>query len=375
LLREEEKEEMEHKDKRIEYYDVLNVLAAICVVWIHFGNGFHYYSATTEWQWCLIIQVSCYWAVPVFFMLTGATLMDYPRKYSTREFFRRRIKRTLIPYLFFGVVALFWYGLLWNGGGWVEINWEHPVLSLLDIFINNRMESIYWFLPVLFGIYIAMPALSVFARPENRKQLDYLVCIGTLTISVFPFFAKMIQEFGGLSEYLWNSALEIPLLGGGGYILFPVLGYWASTHDFKRKERILCYLAAVSSFALRWWGLAFLSARDGATNQLFMDYCGFPSAFLAMGVFVFIKTLCQSHPLPEKMRRFLQGLSSCSFGVYLIHWYIITAMTIPFFLDPFVRFCFVWPPLCYIFCAMLVYGGKKVWSRICGIVNKQNTRM
>ena len=62
------------------YFDVLNILGTLFVVWIHFGNEVHWYDGSRVWYWCLFIQVVSYWAVPVFFMLTGATLMDYQRK-------------------------------------------------------------------------------------------------------------------------------------------------------------------------------------------------------------------------------------------------------------------------------------------------------
>ena len=275
--KEERQEIIERKAGRVGYFDILNILAAICVVWIHFGNGFHGYSDTIEWRWCLFIQVICFWAVPVFFMLTGATLMGYPSKYSTKEFFRRRIKKTLIPYLLFGVVALFFY----QSRGGVQINWEHPVLSFLDIFMNNRMESVYWFLPILFGIYVVMPALSVFARPENRKQLDYLVFTGVLTISVFPFLARVFQQFWGVSEYCWNDVFFLPMLGG--YLIYPVLGYWAATHDFSRRERVFCYLAGLGGFTLRFFGLRFLCERDGiicTEKAATLDFSGVAAIFV-----------------------------------------------------------------------------------------------
>lgn len=88
--------------RRVAYFDVLNILATISVVWIHFGNEVHWYDGSKVWYWCLFIQVVCYWAVPVFFMLTGATLMNYQEKYSTKEFYLHRVKRSLLPYLVFG---------------------------------------------------------------------------------------------------------------------------------------------------------------------------------------------------------------------------------------------------------------------------------
>lgn len=88
--------------EHIIYFDILNIMATISVVWIHFGNEVHWYDGSQVWYWCLFIQVICYWAVPVFFMLTGATCLNYRERYSTIEFLKRRFKRTLIPYLFWG---------------------------------------------------------------------------------------------------------------------------------------------------------------------------------------------------------------------------------------------------------------------------------
>lgn len=76
----------DREDSRTLYFDVLNVLGTLFVVWIHFGNEVHWYDGSTVWYWCLFIQVIAYWAVPVFFMLTGATLMDYQKNIVQRHF-------------------------------------------------------------------------------------------------------------------------------------------------------------------------------------------------------------------------------------------------------------------------------------------------
>ena len=46
-----------------------------------------------------MIESVFYSAVPVFFMITGATLMDCRKRYSTAVFLKKRFTRTVIPYL------------------------------------------------------------------------------------------------------------------------------------------------------------------------------------------------------------------------------------------------------------------------------------
>lgn len=356
--------ETSSKKNRVVYFDILNILATISVVWIHFGNEVHWYDGSTVWYWCLLIQVICYWAVPVFFMLTGATLMGYRKRCSTKEYFIHRLKRGLAPYLVFGTLLT----LVCLKKGTLTIDPAHPVLWVLDVFMNNRMEHIYWFFVVLLGIYLTIPALSVFAREENRKELNYMVALGTLTICVFPFLNQMLSQYLGVTENCWNSALSFPMLGG--YLIYPVLGYWASVHDFTPRQRIMCYAAAVLCGVLRYSGLAQLSVRDGATNQLYMDYVSFPALFLALGVFVFVRYLFSEHvTMSEPVKKILKECSACSLGVYLIHNPVLGRMAaIPFFAKYSFQWYFFWPFVCYVACALAVFTARACLKRFTSLV-------
>ena len=360
--------EAKAKKSRVVYFDVLNILATISVVWIHFGNEVHWYDGSTIWYWCLLIQVICYWAVPVFFMLTGATLMGYRKRCSTKEYFIHRLKRGLAPYLVFGTLLT----LVCLKNGTLTIDSAHPALWVLDIFMNNRMEHIYWFFVVLFGIYLTLPALSVFAREENRRELNYMVAFGILTVSVLPFVNQMISQYLGVIENCWNSALSFPMLGG--HLIYPVLGYWASVHDFKPKERFACYAAAVFCAVLRYFGLARFSARDGVTNQLYMNYVSFPALFLALGIFVFVRYMfSERFAVSEPVKKILKECSACSLGVYLIHHYILDKMAeITFFAKYSFQWYFIWPFFCYVGCLLLVFLFRTTVGRMWNYGKKQH---
>lgn len=90
------------KKKRILYFDILNILACFGVVCLHQNGIVHWYDIhTAPFKQSLIFEVGFFWAVPIFFMLSGATLFDYRSRYSTKEFLLRRAKRVLIPFFFF----------------------------------------------------------------------------------------------------------------------------------------------------------------------------------------------------------------------------------------------------------------------------------
>ncbi len=351
-----EKMQAEKRGKgRVFYYDVLNVLATFCVVWIHFGNDVHWYNGSAAWYQCLFIQVVSYWAVPVFFMLSGATLMEYYKKYSLREFFVHRCLKTVIPYLFWGGVLTAWR--VYRGS--MTLDGEHLLASLAENYFLNKMEPIYWFFPAVFGIYLSMPLLSLLTYDKNRKILNYAVAAGIILVSVLPFCAELVQQVWRIPQYCWNGAMELPALGG--YLIYPVLGYWAAKSDFTPRQRGCIYAGALASLVFRYWGLRLLSERDGATNQLFMNYKAFPALFLALGVFVLARYGLQRVRVSERAARFMSKVAACSFGVYLIHNMVLHIMEkIPFFNKYSVQWYFVWPVFCYIVCVIIIAIARKI---------------
>ena len=92
--------------KRNLNFDLLNVICCFCVVMMH-GSGVTWiYAAKPYWYSSLAVDVLCYFSVPCFFMISGATLLDYHKRYNTKTFLKKRITRTLVPYIFWALFYL-----------------------------------------------------------------------------------------------------------------------------------------------------------------------------------------------------------------------------------------------------------------------------
>ena len=66
--------------------DSLNIAACFSVIALHCNQMVHTWQPGKNWLLALLIEVLFYWAVPVFLMLTGATLMRYRDRYDTKTF-------------------------------------------------------------------------------------------------------------------------------------------------------------------------------------------------------------------------------------------------------------------------------------------------
>ena len=289
--------------KRNIYFDLLNTIACIMVVYFHCNSIFYSYSNTISWKISVIERCIVYSAVPIFFMLTGAKLLTYRDKYSTKEYFKKRIIRTGIPFIFWN---LFYIALDFVFGGFEFDN----VQEFISAFINSEFQNRYWFFFPLFSLYAAIPLVSLFLKiPNHRKYLWYLVTV-TFTIS---WFMKPLLTILGIS---FNKYLEFPL--GGGFIMYAVFGYLVATGEWHKKHRWLLYSATLISELFVIIFTIFVSAKDCETNTYILNYLYFPSALMAASIFVFFRHL-NTKRIGDRVAGFFRFLSGCNMGVWLTH--------------------------------------------------------
>ena len=298
---------------RLVWIDVLNVFACICVVILHCSNGFfdgpksEYYFPTA------FVHATFYWPVPVFLMISGATLMNYRERMSTREYALRRWKRVGIPFLFWSVVAVvYWYVVAWYTGK----NWQvfDPVKIIVSIG-RGDVNIYYWFFPALFSAYLLIVVLSALDKRLRIRVLTFAAVLGV----AYQAINHSILPLLGYSTTSW---WQMPV---AGLLLYPVIGYLCFTIDFTHKQRIAIYLIGIAGWLVHLWSLWVLSVDLGRIVGVFSSYDNVCAITQAAAVFVAFRyipwdKLCNRFPTFEKR---IAWLSGCSFGIYLIQYYVM----------------------------------------------------
>ena len=305
---------MQNKPKPgyVAYYDVLTILACIAVIYLHCNGIVHTFSPNAAWDQALIVEVLAYWAVPVFFMLTGAKTLNYRSRHTTLEFLTSRFRRLFVPFFFWSLIIF--YLRNWQT---LQVNGAHTGLGIFfNALMSNSIEPTYWFFWSMFSISIAMPALSLLINNDNA--INYLIISSLIFTSILPTVFKLV----GIS---WNTSLANPLVGD--YLLYVLLGYRLSKDKllFKDKgHRLLLYCLSIISFAIRYVYTYKTSYLLGATNKALFDYQSIIAVIPSIGVFVLIQQFEQT-PLMTKLIdqrnvvNLLKKVSSSCFGIYLIH--------------------------------------------------------
>lgn len=161
--------------------------------------------------------------MPLFFLLAGMTI-KYSLKYEPKNFILKKLKRVIIPYLFFCIVSFVY---------WVVI--ERKIREQTDISIFNNFINIFfcrayepyysynvamWFLPCLFAseliIYFTLKKLKNnacnFIISFILFVLGYALSYYKITL-IFALETALVAQFfimiGYLFSIFWNNNVTI----------------------------------------------------------------------------------------------------------------------------------------------------------------------
>ena len=293
------------KSTRVLYFDVLNVISCICVVCMHSNGYFHSYVKDSWWWLRVFVEVICYFAVPVFFMISGATLLGYREKYSTLVFYKKRLRKTVLPYLVWSVI---FYSLFILNNDISTFQWR----ELLNNFINGKIPyTNYWFFIPLFLLYIFIPFFSSIVTSISERLFIFLCVLLLLFQFVFPTIYSLIPlDF--------NTSLPI-----GGYVIYALLGFLFAKKDFEKNSKYITIIGILAFVSMILRYIVLYSASEKI--PIYFSYFGLYAVFPAMFVFLLIKRLVVINGGgSSSMWSFL---SKKSLGIYLIHTFFIILLS------------------------------------------------
>ena len=239
-------------------------------------------------------RASVFWDVPVFFMITGALLLNPEKKLSIKHILLY-IRRVLLVIFIFGVPCAILMTMMELNVK--VINWEVIQISFVSV-IENTALGHFWYLYVLTGIYLILPLLKIFVKNANNVEIIFLM----VSLLIFDFVFPLISKIGGI-----DIAFNIPLTYPCFYML---LGYLMS----KSKNQLMRYrkTAAIVVFTLFAfsWILNYTTIVDAT---ILFSYSSPIIVLYAAGLFMLFATG------NWKTRDYIWNIDRLCFAVYIIH--------------------------------------------------------
>jgi|GEM_PF-1267285 len=198
---------MEEKGDRIFAIDFLRVIAILGVILIHSTSKSLGISNDdlVRIPWTFDLDQAARFAVPLFFLLSGASLgVRYQHIESFKSYFKRRVSKIFIPYV---VWSLFFYIVIHRDPIKTLFSLDYAKILLLD----GSSEYHLYFIPALVFLYLLFPLLlSKLTFLMKKKTILMLSLLQILLLSVNYYFgfdkATLIPEgirVGILNFYLF----------------------------------------------------------------------------------------------------------------------------------------------------------------------------
>lgn len=237
---------------------------------------------------------------PLFFMVSGALLLPCKEDMAADEYLKKRLSKIIAPTICF---SLFYIVL--------NINQIYDLkLSLLSIPFSAQGHGVLWFMYTLTGLYLLVPVISPWIRQASKRELELYLCLWFVTL-LYPYIGltlKINTEPAGILYYFTGYA---------GYFL---LGHYFSKYHVKLRAMILIAGLMIPLPALNkvlGWNLDFFDA---------FWYLSAPVAIMTATWFGGIKNLFEKRVMPEWVSKSLAMVSNLSFGIYLIHIFIMRTL-------------------------------------------------
>lgn len=306
----------QNKSNRIAILDYVRAIAIACVVLCHSAE--HSFPLVVAPSHFALILYSILFAfgrigVPLFLFLTGALVLN--KKFSSSSDVIGFYKSNLVPLL----VASWLWTVIYLVISIATGNQFSPI-SIIKIllFLDESPLTHFWYLPMIIGVYIALPFVSVVVN-QFKSSTFVIPIILLVLVQFFIPFLSLTSSLFGLTPFSTDWLFDISFLGGcyGFYIL---MGFFIFRRGwFRRIPKLFFFLIAVISFCIivyySWFSLS---------NNL--DYSLWYSNFLLMicSVSIFV-ILCKNRNVSRNS--FIESISKNSFGIYLVHMLFIDLFT------------------------------------------------
>lgn len=305
---------MTNKKENIQWLDTLRTLATLGVVLIHVSspivNTTFHQNLNYWWIGNFLMSLTRY-AVPMFLLLSGATMLH--QEYKLSEFYRKRLMRVVVPFLFW-IIVYFFFRYFTLPTKTPPVGFNNILSWARKLFITEGVSKHFWYIYMIIFIYLLLPILSKVAKKVSNKNMPYLLISWIIIASWCTRYAANMYLFTDLGR-IFKYVLFTGYLFLGSYIYTQV--------KVSNSIRIISFIIFICTVAISAFSVYFTSIAANRTNQNIYNYMSLNTIIQSIALFILIK----NWEIKNKIVEFInKEISNYSYGIYLVHILILGIM-------------------------------------------------
>ena len=342
------KNTIKNQNKILDYIFLEKFIASFSVVILHTNNkfwAFDYKIYKQYWISANIIESIFHFAVPFFVLCIGATLLDFNEKYGLIIYFKRRIKKVVIPLICWNIILYYYYIYVIKYKKKEKITFVYLWNLFFDSKLNYLFKSIHSFLIM----YMINPLLAYVEKSKKIKIYSY--CFITLLISqvLIPYLISLKEP-----QLFWTYKIDVNM------IIYIFAGYIIQNYKFSNLLKIIIYIIGIFGLIIHIYGTQILTIKYQKISYVHLGYLNFPCVIYSCSLFLFIKE--NSHLLFKLInKKYINKMSALTFGVFFLHIPIKHTYDIYFKPNQFsLKYRFFGGVILFIDCLILTFIIKKI---------------
>jgi len=336
-------EESQKQNNRIIWLDITRSIAILLVVFCHAIEGI-YKLNIIEWNsfnfqsniFKIISFTIGRLGVPLFLFISGYLLLK--KDIKDNEDCKKFYKKNLIP-LFITVEI---WSILYNVLIPIINNSKFDIKELIFNLLFLKQVSVpnMWYMPMIIGIYIAIPFLSMIVKKFDFKIIKIPMIVVFISAFLLPNVSNITKI---LFNEKYSSILYLSFLGGG-YGLYVLLGYYIGAGKFKNIKTRYLLIIGTLSFILTCVYQIWMH-NNGTIYMVWYDFCG----LLILSVCIFEILSRTKIRLNRYVEKIVTYISKASLGIFFMH------IVIQKLILKFINFSIINKPITVIFLTFTVF--------------------
>ena len=293
-------------------YDVLRIIAISMVAIIHTNSSFLWNEPSKTFAALIMIELTglCVSSVPLFFMISGALLLDSEKTVSIKDLYTKRILKQFIPFALWSIL----YTVIRIAAGKIPLSF-----SSFFMLFHEPAYSQFWFMYTLLGIYLLLPFLQILANKLTKNQFTYLLIIWFVFSVAVPLLTHYFPSF--------SISNHVDLVLSEGYIGYFLLGFYLKKYksNVSGKQGLLLFAGGTVLTGVTVW-IEWLNTKVPYAIRVGNTYGNYllPGVLMsAIGLFVYFQN--KDFSVSGRAKAVISKLSFLTMGVFYIHMLFVLA--------------------------------------------------
>ena len=189
-----------------------------------------------------------------------------------------------------------------------------------------------WFLYMILGLYAITPILRLFVKRQNSKYILYFIILSVIFKFAVPSISFLLNCIGFSGSLFEDFVSKFNMGFVSIYVAYYLTGWYIVNNCIEKNKRVLMYILGLLGVIVAIVGARVLNIDNPAGYKLFYSNGNVNIFLYSVALFIILFYAFYDVQIEsQRMRTLITKASTMSFGVYVVHVFVLNTLRDHFF--------------------------------------------